>query len=591
MSEIKEEMQSKEENEPIPQEADEEEKKIYKEIYQDSYFFEELSSCDPVDWINIPKPLKSAILAIKKCLVSNNKTLISVTEKTHLLSTQAKGKFKKIDSDSILIHKNINENQEIVMRTLQEFQAKMESELVDFKAKLTKDLDFKQKSLDGKIAYLDEQVFSSKTIVNGLPKSDEIDKRIKVAAEAMRERVKTEINDHFIRPELITITDTFNALNESTAKFQSEYAEYQQSNLEKFHNFQSEITELMATTSAAISASQDIIFGEIKTTEKTLNPRIEKNSKGVDALNVSFHEINHKYFAEFRNFTKEIEEQKAKYKAFVEEIAGVKKEIKEINDLINPPDEGIEESSEEKTPIVEVKPEISEKVEIGERSVKAEKPVKKPQQTKKVPIEKLKRTSILSLKPAVPDYSEKFLKLEQYVDSHIQLFEDKLNHEINHFIRPLEKKLKESLISTDTDLNEIKQKLSWLPINLSQIQGKSPTEARIYTLEARLRTEENSRMESINKLMRVINSLQYSSPSETDIYLPPIRALSVTHEGHFSQETINERFRKADSQLQKKKTFLNSSLDFSGKHLDYKTRSPPLINLKAKQASFVHANQ
>ena len=56
-------------------------------------------------------------------------------------------------------------------------------------------------------------------------------------------------------------------------------------------------------------------------------------------------------------------------------------------------------------------------------------------------------------------------------------------------------------------IQELKDKLSWLPISLSQLEGMTPGEARLFTIEARLRSEENSRIQAFNHLLYMIDNL------------------------------------------------------------------------------------
>ena len=60
---------------------------------------------------------------------------------------------------------------------------------------------------------------------------------------------------------------------------------------------------------------------------------------------------------------------------------------------------------------------------------------------------------------------------------------------------------------SSTAIQELKDKLNWLPISLNQLEGMTPGEARLFTIEARLRSEENSRIQAFNHLLSLIDSL------------------------------------------------------------------------------------
>lgn len=54
---------------------------------------------------------------------------------------------------------------------------------------------------------------------------------------------------------------------------------------------------------------------------------------------------------------------------------------------------------------------------------------------------------------------------------------------------------------------ELEEKYAWLPINLNLLDGMSPLEARLFTVEARMRTEENARIKAFDQLQYLIKSV------------------------------------------------------------------------------------
>ena len=57
-------------------------------------------------------------------------------------------------------------------------------------------------------------------------------------------------------------------------------------------------------------------------------------------------------------------------------------------------------------------------------------------------------------------------------------------------------------------------------MSLTSLEGMNPVEARLFTIEARLRCEENSRIQSYNQLMEMINSFTLTlknQQQDTDI--------------------------------------------------------------------------
>jgi hypothetical protein len=80
--------------------------------------------------------------------------------------------------------------------------------------------------------------------------------------------------------------------------------------------------------------------------------------------------------------------------------------------------------------------------------------------------------------------------------------------ELQESMISMQYKHKSEKLELELMIKDLKDKLMWLPMNLNVIKGKTPTEARLYTIEARLRTEENSRVDQYNLLLTTINKLK-----------------------------------------------------------------------------------
>ena len=592
---------------------------IFKDAYHDSYLFEELSSFEPLEWVNIPKPLQLALISIKKCLLSNNKTLNEVCEKTHQMSNRSRKKFEEIDYSLINAHNKLDQNYESIIKTLQDSKENLEKDLSLFKSNINKDLDFKQKIIDGKISYIEEQVFTMKKFVSTLPISEEIDKRIKNSTESMRERVKYEINENYIKPEMINVNDLFNEIHENTLKFNQEYEEFKNIISNKFQESLASQSNSIQNVLESIKNNNEKLSNKIKTLSQQSADQAEKNIKSIESLNAIFHENNHNYFLEFKVLKKEIAEQKVNQKNYSEEIENLKKEVKDQIQILNqtisedkssenlipehiyidnhPAVEHLEHQIAENHITNNIETKVVENQTLENQIIeekKAEPPKQIVQQIKLEPQKpKVENKIVRGKKTSLTvndDFAKKLGRLQKYTDEKINLLENKLNHEIDHYVMPLEKKLKESIINNESELCELKEKLAWLPINLSQIHGKSPTEARVFTLEARLRAEENSRLENFNKLFQMINMMQSTSP-EMDGFLPQIRALSVTRNNTYSQNSglVSESIRmNAESELGKKdkKSFLNLSMDHNPRTV-YGFMSPSFLKSNLKNASFL----
>jgi hypothetical protein len=339
------------------------------------------------------------------------------------MSNKSKKKFEEFDEFMITINGKLKETHENLKTTLNENKEQMKEEMTSFFISLNKDLDFKQKNNDAKIANLTETVLINKKIVQGFPSIAEIDKNISIATENMRNILKTEINEIYLQPEITKITEKFFEIQEFDKIFEKNFEDFQKNLAFEIKEKNSKNFEAFANLEKSINTLQSLLEHSQKELEKEFSKTLEKHSKTLEALNISFHETNHKYFVEFKILQKELEENRNQYKTVNDDISSIKKELKERNETNNPSE-----------------PENKN-------------------------IEKSFKTSILTKKTfknhsEFEDISKQLSKLQKFVNKHNNLLEQKLNREINDYIRPLEQKLKEKLYSAESDLIEIKEKLS-----------------------------------------------------------------------------------------------------------------------------------
>lgn len=644
----------------------EQDNNLFKDAYKDSYFFDELQTHEPLDWVNIPKPLQLVLNSMKKCLVSNNKQLSEVSDKVHFLTTRYKKKLESHDDEIVLLKRDLKNMNDGIIKLLADSKQSLNNDLYEYKKQTQKDLEFNKKNIDGKVAYIDDQIFSIKKFVTSLPTPDELDRKIKNTIDKASEVLKNDLVNNYIQPEVYTLKNFANNIFDFSNNSKNEFEEYKQKSLAKTQEIEKNLSVSFHMLSDNIKNSETKINKEIIKNEEQFSNKYERHTKSIEALTTSFHELNHKNFLEFKSITKDVDSIKHRSNVLSEEISHIKKEIKELKELeermyqdsgeyqmdrsrnpseyfTNLPNSSSiynnHEQNHGSNPHIEahmshieahadsyisnIDPHIShieshvphinthfphiqdnsvipeEKNHNDSESPTAERPtpavVKNPLETYQPrqsnpaysnpsPIHlqfpstssKQKTTAFSRIAPKkrgnaqVPDdIYETVSKLQKYVNKKIDIFEEKLNKEINETVIPLEQKLKSSINANELDFSEIKQKLAWLPMNFSQIKGKDPTEARIFTIEARLRTEENARMEAFNKCMAAISSVSMTtSPTlDHDLMLPPIRTLSVTHERNFSQDSglISDLRKQTESEFGKKDNItgvFSASLEF-----------------------------
>ena len=82
---------------------------------------------------------------------------------------------------------------------------------------------------------------------------------------------------------------------------------------------------------------------------------------------------------------------------------------------------------------------------------------------------------------------------------------------VQALLGPVQAELATNKELTHTTIRELKEKLAWLPLSLCQLEGMDPTEARLFTIEARLRSEENLRIRIQRDLKRLSEQISFGS--------------------------------------------------------------------------------
>ena len=550
------------------EEIDEERKEssisLFKEGYKESYFFEELSSVEPMDWINIPKPIQQVVQAIKKCLGSNNKQLSDINDKLLQITSRYKKRLDAFDEKVNRFETQYKENIEKSESVIKEVKQGLADEMNEFKEKINKDLGFKFKSIEGKLAYNDDQVFNLKKFVNTLPGVEEVEKIVKLRGAELKESTKDEINNFYIQPLELTVKSEVNELTEKLKSARELIEVVKNDYLSKNKESQEKCEENSRKMKNLIEKLKDYINVQVRGAETSSDEKIEKTSRNIEALNTSLHEMNLKYQTQIFQIQKEIDDSSAKATNFFKSFEVLKKQIEDekIAEKITEESQSDYEAANQSNIKIEEKVSIvnniendalPKKVEIKPDSMQKARIEFKPEVVVKSEIRPSQRKKSVFSKTPHGDLSKQLSTLSNYVDSKFSLLDERLSKEITETILPLEKRMKEVIFKNERDFSDIREKLAWLPMNFASIKDKSPTEARIFTLEARLRAEENLRNESVSRLIKMIDKIHSLSPIlHEDGSLPPIRTISVVHERHLSQDSgmSSDSIRKqAESEL------------------------------------------
>lgn len=150
--------------------------------------------------------------------------------------------------------------------------------------------------------------------------------------------------------------------------------------------------------------------------------------------------------------------------------------------------------------------ELVNRVPVKEKKLKAE----KKQEEK---LEKAKNAKKVD-KP-----NEEFLVFRNEVKEIIDKLEENMYSHLKSSHYKIENSISALRNHTTLDLSQLKEKLYWLPVDLKELKGMPPTEARIFILEARLRSEENIRNDQYNKLLSLIDNLKVNVKNTSENFL------------------------------------------------------------------------
>ena len=119
-------------------------------------------------------------------------------------------------------------------------------------------------------------------------------------------------------------------------------------------------------------------------------------------------------------------------------------------------------------------------------------------------------------KDTVTNMQNDFNRLKEELQQSINKNESSSKQTMKTFSEFVEMNVNQMKIEVSDSLLELREKLKWLPINLKDIKGMSANEARIFILEARLRSEENIRSEQITKLIDMFDNFKVDLKSNSD---------------------------------------------------------------------------
>lgn len=158
--------------------------------------------------------------------------------------------------------------------------------------------------------------------------------------------------------------------------------------------------------------------------------------------------------------------------------------------------------------------------------------------------------------------------------------EEKLKQEVSNSIKILNEKVQKIKQENEESFKEVNEKLTWLPVNVSQMSNMTPNEARLFTLEARLRSEENSRIKSFAFLSKLVEAQRIAKEFSVFQDLNAVREKRDTPDGLYTVEMLRKlgetdkrsvEYKEPYSSLMDGKNY-EEGMDFKAKHKTPRSR-------------------
>jgi hypothetical protein len=576
-----------------------------------------LTSFEPGEWPNIPRPLLLLVICMQRCISVTRDRVEEVAGKCFQAVEENRKKVRDVECFLPIVKNSVSSLEAEFIEKVENVKFKAADDLNVFKIGLGKDLDFKQKSTDGKIHSVQEQLFALKKTVNTLPFLQEIENLINNSCISLRKSLKKEIHDYMFSPEISSINtkirETKEYFDNSLIRIQEMMAVYgtsikvlnEQFN-EKFVSFErflnncdkefrdlavksdSHITDLskeleglelkldnkQAKVFTGFKTFQEKLaeveqankgnFNEIKVLKKKIDLSLKETLKIVEAVNLIQSENKNNLILKNQKKEKKLAElQKKREEGKFEEELGEEKSGKNYCDEIGEGVEGVEEVS---------RSEKQKNENIGEMKVDHHKlriKIASPPPDQTAGDSTLSQTPAANLKPldlapsllsssffsnASASFSENTPKDTPDLSHQLKQIDSKLSETQEKFFK-LQEKIDSERLETSFLLKEITEKFQWFPMTLTEIKGKSPSEARLYTLEARLRNEENTRVDQFNHLLTTINHLKFdyfcSDQFSQTFKSPKRQGTGKTVEKRTSRESLQsfDQVRKPENRI------------------------------------------
>ncbi|OMJ69752.1 hypothetical protein SteCoe_32437 [Stentor coeruleus] len=426
---------------------------------------EELDKVLPEEWLNIPKPLIEAISSLKSCMKTQ------ITEVCGLKSDYAEFELKM--KKSILSAKTIAfdcsemmSNVSLLMRDLESStHKKLLNMRQDLENKISDSIQLQKIAIESKHMETKKQLDLIIRKLESLPTVNQVEELIVNMTTVSEAKTIEEFKEVFVIPEISMLerkVTSFNMDNQSRfenldKKYENEVKQVFEKLTDanhKFKDFKHQTDLNFESDNERIQTLQSKLFALSNSSmkrEKDFSDTLVKISEMQEKERDS-----HRSLGEWKRLHDEaMKSVKETLKIITEENSNIKLDVPKIPSVPSSPTLIIENES----------------------------------------------------RVTIDELDNRLQTLKTEYDMQIEATRQGIIKDLTAYFDASSMEQKLSFDSYVKIIKELQDKISWLPVNAAVLENMNPMEARLFTVEARQRTEENARLESFDRLLSLIQSI------------------------------------------------------------------------------------
>ncbi|OMJ76196.1 hypothetical protein SteCoe_24491 [Stentor coeruleus] len=456
---------------------------------------QELESIDPKEWHNIPQPIVKGIISLKSCIKLQSSFFETLNKQFTDFESRCNIRILNVQKAIVESQDRICNNDEYLKDTLCQSEAQVKETIDKFSKKLTEEQYLFKYDLESRMDEIKQETITVLKKIDSIPNMIQIQSMINTSADKVKDLVKQDIRDRLFKPEITALNHKIQSVNTDYEEKCRNLAEKIKNNEEKVlennKNFEDWLNDAMETQRAHNDKLQIMTIEMIK---------IQKKLEYMDYEKKEF-DMKNKELILLINSLKQSSNQE--FKRFEINLQSCESNIKNIR-------QSIIDISQPKTPQSMYSPAMLTFTSLASPIINFTNPISSPPTSPPLspsPFKNLPAPAQAIKEIPLDDIYKKIHTIKQELITIINEEKDSIIDYIQTQLKYIEIQREKNKSASENAIDELKEKLSWLPINLNQLEGMSPGEARLFTIEARIRSEENSRIHAFNHLSKLIENL------------------------------------------------------------------------------------